>query len=388
VGERPCLSESFKTHMKNGKMRAVGVLPGKRAVSLVSHSAPEIASASQVKIRTIEVGICGTDREICSFAYGTPPDGSEFLVLGHEALGEVVEVGASASQFKVGDLVVPSVRRPCPHRSCSPCQSDRQDFCFTGDFTERGIKMTHGFLTEYFVDDEKHLNLVPADLRDVGVLVEPLTVAEKALAQVWQVQQRLPWENLTAGKGKGYGKTAVVLGAGPVGILGCMTLLVNGFTTFVYSRSPAPNPKSELVNSLGAKYISAQTVPLARFAAEVGPVDLVYEAAGVAQISFDVMKLLALNGIFVFTGIPAEKPAIPIDADCLMRDLVLKNQVIIGTVNADRPAFEGAIRDLGVFKRRWPEALGSVITGRFQMEDFEDLLLDKGAGIKSVITLE
>src|SRR5437667_5690774 len=194
--------------MNNGKMRAVGVLPGKRTVSMVAQAAPVIQSPSEVKIRTIEVGICGTDREICNFDYGTPPAGSEFLVLGHEALGEIVEVGSSSSRFKTGDLVVPSVRRPCPHRSCSPCRSDRQDFCFTGDFTERGIKMTHGFMTEYFVDDEKHLNVVPRELRDVGVLVEPLTVAEKAMAQVWQVQQRLPWEGATpTGKGRGHGKT-------------------------------------------------------------------------------------------------------------------------------------------------------------------------------------
>jgi len=375
--------------MKNGHMRAVGVLPGKRAVSLVSQASPELSSPTQIKIRTIEVGICGTDREICNFDYGTPPEGSEFLVLGHEALGEVIEVASSSSRLKPGDLVVPSVRRPCPHHSCSPCRSDRQDFCFTGDFTERGIKMTHGFLTEYFVDEEKHLNFVPRELRDVGVLVEPLTVAEKALAQVWQVQQRLPWEMPAApGRGRGHGRTAVVLGAGPVGILGAMSLLVNGFTTFVYSRSPAPNPKSDLLNSIGAKYISAQTVPLGRFAAEVGPVDLVFEAAGVAQISFEVMKLMALNGIFIFTGIPAQKPAIPIEADCLMRDLVLKNQVVLGTVNADQPAFESAIRDLGLFKKRWPEALRALITGRYPLDDFEDLLLGKNIGIKSVFRLD
>src|SRR3954462_12596044 len=141
--------------MKDGAMRAVGVMPGKRAIGMVSQPAPEIALPDQVKIRTIEVGICGTDREICNFEYGTPPAGSEFLVLGHEALGEVVEVGPGATQFKPGDLVVPSVRRPCPHHSCAPCKSERQDFCFTGDFTERGIKMTHGFLTEYFVDAAK-----------------------------------------------------------------------------------------------------------------------------------------------------------------------------------------------------------------------------------------
>lgn len=370
-------------------MRAVGVMPGRREVRLLTHTTPYIASSHEIKIRTLEVGICGTDREICNFEYGTPPAGSEFLVLGHEALGEVVEVGSSCSVFKPGDLVVPSVRRPCPHHACAPCQIDRQDFCYTGDFTERGIKMNHGFLTEYFVEEEKHLYPVPRELRDVGVLVEPLTVAEKAMNQVWQVQQRLPWENPAAnGKGRGWGKTAVVLGAGPVGILGAMALLVNGFKTFVYSRSPAPNPKSELVNSIGAKYISTQTMAPGQFAAEVGNVDLVYEAVGVAPVSFQVMKLMGLNGIFVFTGIPAQKPAIPVEADCLMRDLVLKNQVVIGTVNADRSAFEGAIRDLAIFKQRWPDALRALITGRYPMDKFGDLLLGKNAGIKSVIRLD
>ena len=107
-----------------------------------------------------------------------------------------------------------------------------------------------------------------------------------------------------------------------------------------------------------------------------------------AQISFEVMKLMALNGIFIFTGIPAQKPAIPIEADCLMRDLVLKNQVVLGTVNADGPAFEGAIRDLGLFKKRWPDALRAVITGRYPMEQFSELVLGKNAGIKSVIRLD
>jgi glucose 1-dehydrogenase len=371
--------------MSARSMKAVGVFPGRKEVGLLSHTAPALTLPEHVGVRTIEVGICGTDREICSFAYGTPPHGSDYLVLGHEALGEVVEVGPGVKNLKVGDLVVPSVRRPCPHHSCSPCQVDRQDFCFTGDFTERGIKMTHGYMTEYFVEEEKHLNIVPKELRDVAVLVEPLTVAEKALAQVWQVQSRLPWAN--GSPSPGAGKTAVVLGAGPVGILGAMALIVNGFKTYVYSRSAEPNPKADLVNSIGAKYISSQTVSVAKFAKEVGNVDFVYEALGVASVTFDVLKILGLNGVFVFTGIPPLKPAIPVEADILMRDMVLKNQVVVGTVNADRPAFESAIRDLGTFKQRWPKALSSVISGRFPMEAYRELLLGKASGIKNVITV-
>ena len=375
--------------MNNGTtMRAVGVIPSKREVALFQHHTPVISAATDVKIRTIEVGICGTDREICTFAYGTPPGDSDYLVLGHEALGQVLEVGTGVSRFRPGDLVVPTVRRPCPHAHCPSCRDARQDFCFTGDFTERGIKMVHGYMTEYFVEDEVHLNLVPEELRDVAVLVEPLTVAEKALAQVWRVQRRLNWDvDANNPQGPGAGKTAVVLGAGPVGILGAMTLLVNGFKTFVYSRSPEPNPKARLVNAIGAKYISCETTSPEEFAKIVGNIDLVYEAVGQAKISFDVLKILGLNGVFVFTGITPVKPAIPIEADTLMRQVVLMNQAIIGTVNADRAAFESAIRDLGLFKKLWPEALQGVISGRFPMESYRELLLGKATGIKNVIRI-
>jgi glucose 1-dehydrogenase len=351
--------------MSHGTMKAVGVIPAKREVALFQHAIPHLSKSTDLKVRTLDVGICGTDREICSFAYGTPPDGSDFLVLGHEALGEVVEIGPGVTKFKAGDLVVPSVRRPCPHVHCPSCRNARQDFCFTGDFTERGIKMTHGYMTEYFVEDQAHLNIVPQELRDVAVLVEPLTVAEKALAQVWQVQQRLPWNNLSGLESeRGAGKTAVVLGAGPVG----------GFKTYVYSRSAEPNSKADLVNSIGAKYISSETTSPEAFAKIVGNIDLVYEAVGVARISFDVMKVLGLNGVFVFTGIPPHKPAIPVEADSLMRQVVLMNQAIIGTVNADGPAFTNAIRHLA-----------KVITARHPIENYRELLLGKATGIKNVI---
>ena len=138
-------------------MRAVGVLPAKRQLRIIDHAAPGISGPNEVKIQSLEVGICGTDREICAFAYGSPPEGSDYLVLGHESLGQVVEVGSAVSGFSPGDLVVPSVRRPCPHAHCHPCRDDKQDFCFTGDITERGIKEAHGFMTELVVDDERHV---------------------------------------------------------------------------------------------------------------------------------------------------------------------------------------------------------------------------------------
>ncbi|MBI3874562.1 MAG: glucose 1-dehydrogenase [Verrucomicrobia bacterium] len=366
-------------------MRAVGVLPKKRQVALLEHEHPEITRPSHILVRTLDVGICGTDREICTFVYGAPPAGSEYLVLGHESLGQVIEVGARVKAFKVGDLVVPSVRRPCKDEKCRPCRADLQDFCATWNFVERGIKQHHGYMTEFYVDEEKNFTLVPKELRDFAVLAEPLTIAEKGLAQVWRIQSRLPWACTSHGKPPGSGLRAVVLGAGPIGILGAMTMVLNGFDTWVYSRSPKPNDKAALVESFGAKYISAQEKTPQQLAEMVGNIDLVYEALGVSQVAFSVMEVLGINGVFIFTGIPAPEGRIEVPGNQLMRNFVLKNQVIVGTVNADKAAFQAAIRDLGEFKKRWPEALAKVITARHPVEDFRDLLVGKPTGIKHVI---
>ncbi len=371
--------------MKSTTMKAVGVVPDKREVRLLDHPVPTITAPNQVKIRSLDVGICGTDREICTFVYGIPPEGFDYLVLGHESLGEVIEAGAGVKHLKVGDLVVPSVRRPCGDAGCAPCRADRQDYCRTGHYKERGIKSLHGYMAEYYVEDEKFLNLVPKDLRDVAVMTEPLTIAEKGLQQVWQVQKRLPWACTQPGKPPGHGLKAVVLGAGPIGILGTMALLVRGFETYVYSRSKAPNPKAELVESLGAKYISSLDVSAKQLADQVGNIDLVYEAVGGSRVSFDVMQELGVNGIFVFTGIPAPGKRIEIPGDDLMRNIVLKNQAIVGTVNADRESFENAIKDLGEFRRRWPQQLNSVITSHSKPDNYLDLLVGKNTGIKNVI---
>jgi threonine dehydrogenase-like Zn-dependent dehydrogenase len=152
-------------------MRAIAVMPSSKQVRLIDHPEPTLTRPTDVKLRMIEAGVCGTDREICAFEYGTPPTGSEHLVIGHESLGEVVAVGAEVTRVMIGDLVVPMVRRPCPHAYCMACVNGRQDFCFTGDFTERGIKQQHGFMAQYVVDDEIYMNPVPQELRDVAVLV-------------------------------------------------------------------------------------------------------------------------------------------------------------------------------------------------------------------------
>jgi threonine dehydrogenase-like Zn-dependent dehydrogenase len=367
-------------------MKAVAVVPSRREVRLVDQPEPGLRTPTDVKLRMLEVGVCGTDKEICAFQYGTPPPGEEHLVIGHESLGEVIEVGSAVTRVRVGDLVVPMVRRPCPHAHCRACRAGRQDFCYTGDFTERGIKQAHGFMTELVVDDEQYMNVVPRALREVAVLVEPLTIAEKALMQIWDVQERLPWACPNEQKkGQGHCLNAVVLGAGPVGLLGAMALAAQGFAVWVYSREAAPNPRASLVEAIGARYVSAEQTSVEQLGALIGNLDVVYEATGAATVSFALMKVLGTNSIFVFTGVPGRKAPIELDADVLMRNLVLKNQVVFGTVNAGRGAFEAAVADVGTFLGRWPDAVRQLITGRFPIERHRELLLGGVPGIKNVI---
>ena len=360
-------------------MKAGAVFPRERRFGLVELEEPRISFPTQVKLRMLEVGVCGTDREICHFRHGVPPEGYEFLVLGHESLAEVVETGPVVGRFRPGDFVVPMVRQACKHPECAACRGGRPDFCYTGDFRERGIKELHGFMTDFVVDDEQYLNAVPGELRKIAVLVEPLTIAEKALAQITAIQRRLPWARS--------GGRAVVLGAGPVGLLGAMALVNAGFETCIYSREGPEDVRAGVASTIGARYVSAQGQSVHELAQSAGNVDVVYEAIGASQTALELLELLGTDGIFCFTGVPRHGEPVSLNASRLLHNLVLKNQVVLGTVNAGRESFEAAIRDLRVFHQRWPDAVSSLITRRYPIEEFREPILEP-SGIKNVIALD
>jgi threonine dehydrogenase-like Zn-dependent dehydrogenase len=355
-------------------MKAVAVFPGSREVKVIEREDPRISQPDQVMLRMLDVGICGTDKEICTFEYGTPPPGDDYLVIGHEALAEVV----------------PSVRRPCPHTGCLACRAGHQDYCYTGDFRERGIEQAHGYMASYAVDRGRYLNPVPPDLREIAVLTEPLTIAEKALSQItWMMQQRPPWlDPQTPGEERGQGLSALVLGIGPVGLLGAMVLASAGFTTYVYSRELPPSPRIDLVAAIGATYVSSQAATFADLAARIGNIDLVYEAVGHSHFALEAVQVLGTNGIFVLTGVPGMQAFIEADPARLMRDMVLKNQVVLGTVNAGPDAFASALRNLDAFRRRWPAVVAALIGGRYPPDQAPDLILGRPAGIKTVIAFD
>jgi len=209
-------------------------------------------------------------------------------------------------------------------------------------------------------------------------------VAEKALAQLQAVASRLPGHG---GARLGEGQSAVVLGAGPVALLGAMALLVEGYAVTVWSRSPAPNPKAELVVRLGATYLSSQEVSVEELRARTGGVDVVYEAAGAAGAAFELLPVLGPNGVFVFTGVAAPSPPQAVDVSGLNRALVLGNQVVLGTVNAGYDDYASAISHLADFRARWGTAVDDVVTARHPVAGAPALLAGRSAGIKDVLAV-
>jgi len=191
--------------------------------------------------------------------------------------------------------------------------------------------------------------------------------------------RRYPWEPL--------GLRALVLGAGPIGLLSAMLLVARGATTYVYSREPATGDRAELIRSFGAAYISAGDTALDKLPGRVGSVDIVFEAVGTARVAFGALAALAPNGVCILSGFPSGRGAIEIDLDGIMRDIVLKNQVLFGTVNASRGAFEAAVRQLEQFMGLFPTALRSLITHRAKLEDVSEFLR-RPRGIKQVVEVK
>ena len=361
-------------------MRAVVVRPPAAGVALEDVPAPAL-SAGAVRVSVVECGVCGTDHDIVGGRYGRPPAGSEFLILGHENLGEVAEVGAGVDGFAAGDLVVATVRRGCGR--CRFCRSNRSDFCETGGFTERGIGGAHGYMAEEYVDVPAYLVKVPPALRRVAVLLEPLSVVEKA---VFQGQRVLDRKEPTPGEPRTGTPTALVAGTGAIGMLAALLLRVRGYEVVGVDRHGDDTPAAKTLARAGATHANV----LAGFDVLGGRrFDLVVEATGSATLDFALVDRLGPNGVLVLTGIPdADSPPTPVPGGALLRDVVLGNQAIVGSVNANRTYFEAGLRDLTVFEERWPGTVDALVSGRRPLEAFRDVLAGHPGGtIKTVLTV-
>ena len=363
-------------------MKAIATRPGARN-SLTTVDVPEPRLGEQdVLVKVVRVGVCGTDLEIKEGLYGKAPPGNDYLVIGHEALGRVVETGPQVKGITVGDYVVASVRRPCPHDRCLPCRSDQNDMCITGDYKERGINSQHGYLAEYYSEHGQRLTRIPAEIENVGVLLEPLSIVEKAIRQTFKIQERLPWKI----------ETAVVLGAGTIGLLGAMLLRLEGINTFVLDRSETGGFKSQLIARLGAHHVDTRETPLAEVAPsiidEVGPIDFVLEATGHAPLVFEAYQHLAMNGLLCLLGVSGGSLSVPVDANRFNNDLVLGNRLVFGSVNASLVDFRSGVGHMQQVSQQWPGALETMMTRRTAFGQFQSAFERQPGDIKVTIEMD
>jgi threonine dehydrogenase-like Zn-dependent dehydrogenase len=358
-------------------MRAVAVIPGRHGSAHLRDDAPDpIPARGDAVVRVIEAGVCGTDVEIHEGLYGEPPAGVDFLVLGHENLG-IVESSPAGAHVQPGDLVVATVRRPCAER-CQPCAHGQNDMCLTGNFKERGIRGLHGFMSERYAESPEYLVKLPMQLRPFAVLMEPMSVVQKGIDHAYRIQQRLSWQP----------RTAVVLGAGPVGILAAVTLRLRGLEVTIVAREPEGHAKDHLLREAGLRYVSSSTVPLAEMSKTTGPIDLVFEATGATSVVVPAMRMLGPDGVCILSSVTGGSESMSIDVAAWNREMVLGNRVAFGTVNAGRSHFEAGARDLEIAETRIPGWLGRLITRRLPFTDIATALVRRHEDIKTVLVFD
>jgi len=335
-------------------MKAISVFPGKpnsvHVDELPKPSPDQIPDGRGVLVKVLRVGVDGTDKEINAAEYGSAPPGYDFLVIGHEGFGRVEAVGPNVTELKPGDYVVATVRRP---------GKSIYDLIGTNDMTtddtyyERGINLRHGYLTEYYVDDVEFIVKVPQGLKHVGVLLEPTTVVEKGIYQAYEIQRRLKvW----------HPRKAAVMGAGTIGLLATMVLRLRGLDVTTFALSIKPYLNADLIEELGARYVSTKELSILDGGKKHGPFDLIFEGTGNSTVVFDSMQALGKNGVLVLSSVTGGDKMIQVPADRINLEFVLGNKVMVGTVNANREYFELGVRDMAQTEAEYPGWLGKLLT--------------------------
>jgi threonine dehydrogenase-like Zn-dependent dehydrogenase len=352
-------------------MKAIAIAPGIAGSRIVERPEPAITTPDEVKVKVIRVGICGTDREEVSGGRADAPDGQKELVIGHEMFGQVVGLGSSVTRVKMGDFAVFSVRRGCGE--CASCLMGRADMCQTGKYRERGIRGLDGYQTEFVVDKEQYVVRVPAELEAVGVLMEPLSIVEKAIDEAVRLQiVRCPEAATTPDWI--FGRRCMVAGLGPVGLLACTVLRLRGAEVYGLDVVDSTSSRPKWLNVIGGHYVDGRQVPADQVQKHVGSMDLILDASGIAALEFNLLDALALNGVYVITGIPGGDRPLQIAGAELVRQLVLDNQVMLGSVNAARGHFQMAVDDLSQAQLRWGAHLTALITNRYPFSQFGELV--------------
>jgi threonine dehydrogenase-like Zn-dependent dehydrogenase len=336
-------------------MQALVTRPGEAHSTRVEDVRAVEPGDGELLLRTLEVGVCGTDREISEGLFGIAPGGEQSLVLGHEALAVVERDGHG---FTRGDLVTATVRRSCSR--CIACAQGSPDSCLTGDYSERGITRLHGYARELVAEDPAQVIAIPKSLGRLGVLAEPTSICERALRHARAIGGRQPWKL----------ERALVIGAGAIGLVTTYLLRLAEIEVWTASLEDT----SELVDQSGARYVSTGATDIS----ELGTFDLVVEAAGNAKLMAQSLGLLRRSGVACLLGIDPRPGKVEIDGRVLGVDAVLENRVLFGSVNAHRQDWLAAVEDLDRARGRWPDALEQFVTLRVPLERFEDAFAHRG----------
>jgi glucose 1-dehydrogenase len=331
--------------------------PGRAHSTAVADLPEPRPAAGELLLRTLEVGVCGTDREISEGAFGVAPEGRDRLVLGHELLGIVQGDGHG---FARGDLVAATVRRSCGH--CNACAEGSPDACHTGDYAERGITKLDGFASELATERAEHLVPVPRSLGRLGVLSEPASICARAIRHARAVGERQPWRT----------ERALVIGTGAIGMLSTYFLRLEGFEVWIAGRSPGTTAKAGLAEACGARYVSSSETPLTDLAGESGGFDVVIEAAGDAQVMLDTLRLLRRNGVACLLGVDGRSREVSLDGPVLGVDTILQNRAVLGSVNAHVRDWEAAVDRLDRARERWGDALEDFLGLRVPVDRFQE----------------
>lgn len=364
-------------------MKAIAVIPGQpNSVHLTDIPEPtldEIQGGRGVLVRTLQIGVDATDREINEALYGNPPAGCKHLVIGHESFGEVLEVGPAVKDIKPGDLVSCTVRRP---GGSIYDQIGRNDITSEETYYERGINLRHGFMTERFVDDCEYIVKVPQRLKHLGVLSEPASVCAKAIEQAYLAQTRLQvWRP----------KRAFVLGSGQIGLLATMMLRLKGLEVYTVARGKAPNRKADIAGAYGATYVSTSDRSLQDLTKEVGRPDIIFEATGSSRIAFEAMEVLGLNGALIWTSVTGGKHEVTVPGDRINLEWVLGNKLLVASVNGNRHHFELGLQALSHGELTYPGVTERILThpvaGLDQYQEMMRLLVEEKEALKVFVNV-
>ncbi len=325
-----------------GVQPAIAIHPGQANSLHLTEIPRDEPGPGEVLVRVRQVGICGTDRELIHGSFGTAPAGADIAGARSRDAGRGRSRGPGCVRLRPGQLVTATVRRP---DGCPACEAGQPDMCQWLDYTERGIVGLHGFMTESVVEDVRWVVGVPHELAHVGILLEPLSVVEKALRQANLIQRRLTsWDP----------KTALVLGAGPIGLLGTLLLRSRGMEVVTMARRPGPHLASEIVEAAGARYAAMQETSIQEVAAALPPIDLIFEATGSAAPGFAAMEILGNNGVLVLLSGAARPAELTVPAAAINGSLLRGNKVVVGSVNSAREDFALGVEDLAASKRSGP----------------------------------